>query len=82
MRNVRYKNKKLNILEIGTWEGASSAAFFNYFPEAIIYCIDKNFRFKFKSKRIIFFNCDINDRKDMNRFSSKFNNIKFLFKQI
>ena len=72
-----YKNKKMNILEIGTWEGASSAAFLNYFPEAIIYCIDKNFRFKFKSKRIIFFNCDINDRKDMNRFSAKFKNIKF-----
>ena len=72
-----YKNKKLNILEIGTWEGASSAAFLNYFPNATIYCIDKNFRFKFKSKRITFFNCDINNKKDMNRFSSKFNNINF-----
>ena len=72
-----YKNKQLNILEIGTWEGASSAAFVNYFPNAIIYCIDKNFRFKYKSKRIIFFNCDINSKKDMNRFSSKFNSIKF-----
>ena len=72
-----YKNKKFNFLEIGTWEGASSAAFANYFPNAIIYCIDKNFRFKFKSKRITFFNCDINNKKDMNRFSSKFNNINF-----
>ena len=72
-----YKSKKLNILEIGTWEGASSAAFLNYFPNAIIYCIDKNFRFKFKSKRITFFNCDINNKKDMNRFSIKFNSTKF-----
>ncbi len=72
-----YKNKKLNILEIGTWEGASSAAFVNYFPNAIIYCIDKNFRFKFKSKRINFLNCDINNKRDMDRFSSKFHNIKF-----
>ena len=72
-----YKSKKLNILEIGTWEGASSAAFLNYFPNAIIYCIDKKFRFKFKSKRITFFNCDINNKKDMKRFSSKFNNINF-----
>ena len=40
-----HKNQNLNILEIGTWEGASSAAFASYFPNAIIYCIDKNFRF-------------------------------------
>ena len=72
-----YKNKKLNILEVGTWEGASSAAFVNYFPNATLYCIDKNFRFKFKSKKIIFLNCDINNKKDMSRFVSKFNNIKF-----
>ena len=28
-----YKNKSFNMLEIGTWEGASTAAFINFFFE-------------------------------------------------
>ena len=28
-----------NILEIGTWKGASVAAFYHYFKNAIIFCI-------------------------------------------
>ena len=37
-----YKNDKINILEIGTWKGASVAAFYHYFKNAIIFCIDNS----------------------------------------
>ena len=40
------KNEKFNLLEIGTWEGASSASFTLYFPNAEIYGLDRNFKFK------------------------------------
>ena len=53
-----FKNQKINILEIGTWKGASVAAFYHYFNKALIFCIDKNFKFQFKSIRVNFFNCD------------------------
>ena len=61
----KYKNKKMNILEIGTWEGASTASFASYFSKSKIYAIDKNFKLKFKSKRIEFCHCDINNRDDL-----------------
>ena len=60
-----FKNDKINILEIGTWKGASVAAFYHYFKKAIIFCIDKNFKFQFKSKRVNFFNCDTESYKDI-----------------
>ena len=56
---------KIKILEIGTWKGASVAAFFHYFNRADIFCIDKNFKFIFKSKRINFFNCDTENPNDV-----------------
>ncbi len=62
------------MLEIGTWEGASTAAFVNFFPNSKIYCIDKSFKFKFKSRRIDFFNCDVSNTKDLLKFSSRFDN--------
>ena len=67
-----YKNKSFNMLEIGTWEGASTAAFINFFSKSEIYCIDKNFKFKFKSSRIKFSHCDITNKNDLSKFSSKF----------
>ena len=60
-----YKNVKINILEIGTWKGASVAAFYHYFKKAIIFCIDKNFKFQFKSNRVNFFNCDTENFADI-----------------
>jgi hypothetical protein len=54
----KIKNKKINILEIGVWKGASTASFFYYFPNANFISIDRNFKFIFSSKRINFFFCD------------------------
>ena len=59
------RNKKIKILEIGTWKGASVAAFFFYFNKAKIYCLDRNFKLKFKSKRLKFFSCNTSNFKDI-----------------
>ncbi|MDC0544865.1 hypothetical protein OAO00_00005, partial [Pelagibacteraceae bacterium] len=36
------KNEQINILEIGSYAGASAAAFAKYFPKANIFCFDVN----------------------------------------
>lgn len=75
LKKIKYE--KFEILEIGAWEGASTAAFMNYFPNSKIYCIDKSFRFKFRSKRVFFNYCDINDSRDLKKISTKFYKKKF-----
>ena len=61
------REDKFDLLEIGTWFGASSAAFAKYFYNANIYGIDRNFKFKYKSKRIKFLNCDLTNYNDLTR---------------
>ena len=73
----KLKKKNFNILEIGTWEGASTASFSLYFPKSFVYGIDRNFRFKYKSKNIKFFNCNIKNKSDLREFNRKFRNKKF-----
>ena len=59
-----YKNKNLNILEIGSYAGASAAAFTKYLPKSNIYCFDVNIsNFKYKSENIKVFGIDINNQK-------------------
>ena len=72
-----FKYDIFKILEIGTWEGASTAALASFFPNSLIYGIDKNFKFKFKSNRIFFNYCNINNPKDLKNFSSKHSAMKF-----
>ena len=60
----RFKNKKINILEIGSFAGASAAAFAKYFPDSNVFCFDINIsNFKFRSKNIQVFGIDINNKK-------------------
>lgn len=73
----KYRNDEFSMLEIGTWEGASTASFFKFFPKCQLFGLDKNFKFKFRSKRIEFINCNINDEKNLNLFKKKFRNKKF-----
>ena len=57
------KEKKINILEIGSFAGASAAAFAKYFPNANIFCFDINIaNFKYKSKNIHVYGIDINNK--------------------
>ena len=62
------KNKAIKLLEIGTWKGASVASFYYYFNKAIIFCLDRNYKFQFKSNRINFFYCDTNNANDLKKF--------------
>ena len=74
---LNFKNDSFNLLEIGTWHGASSAAFAIYFPKANIYGIDRNFKFRYKSNRIKFINCDLTIFKDLEKLGNILNELKF-----
>ena len=68
----KYKNKNLNILEIGSYAGASAAAFLKYLPNSKIYCFDVNIsNFKYKSKNIKVFGIDINNQKKVEKILHK-----------
>ena len=59
-----FKNKNLNILEIGSYAGASAAAFIKYLPKSKVYCFDINIsNFKYKSENINVYGIDINNQK-------------------
>ena len=65
---TKFKNKKINILEIGSYAGGSAAAFVKYFPNINIFCFDINIsNFKYKSKNIHVFGIDINNEKKINK---------------
>ena len=60
----KFKDKKINILEIGSYAGASAAAFTKYFPHSNIFCFDINVsNFIYKSKKIHVFGLDIKNEK-------------------
>ena len=65
---INFKNKKINILEIGSYAGASAAAFVKYFPNSNIFCFDVNIsNFKYRSKKIHVFGFDINNEKKLKK---------------
>ena len=64
------KDEAIKLLEIGTWKGASVASFYYYFNKAIIFCLDRNYKFQFKSNRINFFYCDTNNSNDLKKFEN------------
>ena len=58
------RNKQLNILEVGSFSGASAAAFKKYFPNSRVFCFDINIsKFKYFSKKINVYGLDINNRE-------------------
>ena len=65
-----FKDKEIRLLEIGTWKGASVASFYHYFKKGIIFCIDRNYKFQFYSKRVNFFYCDTRNNKDIIKFEN------------
>ena len=74
------RNKKLNILEIGSFSGASAAAFVKYFKDVNVYCLDINLtKFIYESKKIHPFGLDISNKKLIEKFLNKigfYENIK------
>ena len=77
----KFRNDKINILEIGSYSGASAAAFVKYFPNSKVYCLDINLRnFIYKSNRIFPFGIDSSNKKMLSNFLRKidfFEKIKF-----
>ena len=78
----KFQNHKINILEIGSYSGASAAAFAKYLPESNIFCFDINIsNFEYKSKKIHVFGLDIKDQKKttktLNKIADKFKFIEF-----
>ena len=68
------RDKKLNILEIGSYSGASAAAFVKYFKDTNIYCLDINLtKFLYKSKKIHPFGIDVSNKKMVEKFLKKIN---------
>ena len=66
------RNKKINILEIGSYAGASAAAFTKYFPNANIFCFDVNIsNFIYMSKKINVYGVDINNKKKIKKILQK-----------
>ena len=60
----KLQNHKINILEIGSYAGASAAAFVKYLPRSNIFCFDVNIsNFQYKSKKIHVFGLDIKNQK-------------------
>ncbi len=68
----KMKNKQLNILEIGSYSGASAAAFIKYFPKSKVFCFDINIsKFKYTSKNIDVYGLDINNKDKVNNILKK-----------
>ncbi len=68
----KFKNKKIQILEIGSYAGASAAAFKKYFKNSKIICFDINIsNFKFYSKDIEVYGLDIKNYKKANEIIKK-----------
>ena len=70
----KLKYKKLNILEIGSYAGASAAAFSKFFPKSKIFCLDINIsNSKYVSKNINVFGIDVTKEKSCRSFIRKAN---------
>jgi hypothetical protein len=68
----KFKNDNINILEIGSYSGASAAAFAKYFPNSKIYCLDINLRnFIYRSDRIFPYGIDSSNNKMLLNFLNK-----------
>ncbi len=67
-----FKEKKINILEIGSYSGASAAAFTKFFSNSKVFCFDINIsNFKYSSKNIEVFGLDINNHKILKKVLNK-----------
>lgn len=60
------KDKKIKILEVGSYSGASAAAFKKYFKNSSIYCFDINIsKFIYSSEKIYVYGLNINNEEKL-----------------
>ncbi len=68
------KKKKIKILEIGSYAGASAASFVKYFENSTVYCFDVNIsKFDYQSKNIQVYGLDINNKTKLDKTLKKIN---------
>ncbi|RPH02510.1 MAG: class I SAM-dependent methyltransferase [Candidatus Pelagibacter sp. TMED153] len=68
------KEKEIKFLEIGSYAGASAAAFIKYFKNCSVYCFDINIsKFVFMSKNIHVYGLNINNEKKLKKILKKIN---------
>ena len=68
------KKKEIKILELGSYSGASAAAFIKYFKNCSVYCLDVNIsKFIFSSKDIHVYGLDINNEKELKKVLKQIN---------
>lgn len=66
------KDSKINILEIGSYAGASAAAFIKYFPNSVVYCFDVNIsKIEYSSNKMSVYGLDINNKKKLHKTLNK-----------
>ena len=71
------KNKDIKILEVGSFAGASAAAFSKYFTKSNIYCFDVNIsNFIYSSKNIHVYGLNINNENEVKKIIN-FCNLKW-----
>ena len=68
------KQKKIKILEIGSYSGSSAAAFSKYFINSTVYCFDINIsNFVYSSKKVIVYGRDVNNKSKLKKILEKIN---------
>tara|TARA_B100000965_G_C19515250_1_gene723889 strand:+ start:524 stop:1267 length:744 start_codon:yes stop_codon:yes gene_type:complete len=66
------KKRKIKILEVGSYAGASAASFVKYFENSTVYCFDVNIsKFNFQSKNIKVYGLDINNKDKLEKTLKK-----------
>lgn len=76
----KFRFKKINILEIGSYSGASAAAFKKYFANSKVTCLDINIsNFKYSSKDIKVFGTDIKKRENVIKLISNGRKKKYYY---
>ena len=66
------KEKEIKILEIGSYAGASAAAFIKFFKNSSVYCFDINIsKFIFSAKKIHVYGLDINNENKLKKILEK-----------
>jgi len=75
-----YKYKKINLMEIGSAQGGSAAAFNSYFDNCKIYCFDNHIEnFLYKSNFITPILIDCSNSKSLKKIYQKFKNKNIYF---
>jgi hypothetical protein len=71
----KFKNKKINFLEIGSATGASASSFVKFFNKSQAFCADVNLTLvKFISPKINYFGIDCSNPKSLKKFQSQVEN--------